>query len=105
MSAGGASKLSLHCSHCGREVAETVHTRSSYEVDYYILHTGPVEPMTIQRPDDPYGAVTVLKLSEPRTVVTCAHCYRQPKIQEERELLFRPELSSPPEPEAVTVTR
>ncbi len=100
MSTGGPSKLSLHCNHCGRPVAETVHTRSSYDVDYYVLHTGMVEPMTIQRADEPYGAVTVLKLTAPRTVVTCADCYHQPAIQEERELLFRPELSSPDQLEA-----
>lgn len=105
MSVGDASKLSLHCTHCGREVAETVHTRSAYVVDYYVLYTGVVEPMTIQRPDDPYGMVTVLKLSAPRTVVTCVDCYRRPQIQEQRELLFRPELSSTPAPEATTVTR
>ena len=100
-----ASRLSLHCNHCGRPVGETVHTRSSYAVDYYVLHTGAVEPMTIQRADEPYGTVTVLKLIEPRTVVTCADCYRQPTIQEERDLLFRPELSSANELEAATGPR
>lgn len=105
MSGDGVSKVGLRCSHCGREVVETVHTRSSYHVDYYVLHTGAAEPMTIRRPDDPDWVMTVLKLSEPRTVVTCTDCYRQPQIQEERELLFRPELSSPPETEAATVTR
>ncbi|MBP1687582.1 MAG: hypothetical protein H6Q33_3725 [Deltaproteobacteria bacterium] len=105
MSAAGTSKLSLHCNHCGRQVGETVHTRSSYAVDYYVLHTGAVEPMTIQRADEPYGRITVLKLIEPRTVVTCADCYRQPTIQEERDLLFRPELSSADEPEAATDAR
>jgi hypothetical protein len=94
MSGAGASKLSLHCDHCGREVGETVHTRSSYAVDYYVLYTGAVEPMTIQHADEPSGTITVLKLVEPRTVVTCADCYRQPNIQEARDLLFRPERSS-----------
>ncbi len=102
MSAVGASRLLLHCTHCGRQVGETVHTRSSYAVDYYALYTGAVEPMTIQRADEPYGSVTVLKLIEPRTVVTCTECYRRPTIQEERDALFRPELSSTDEPEAVT---
>jgi len=100
MSAAGASKVSLHCTHCGRPVAETVHTRSSYAVDYYSLHTGAVESMTVQRTDEPYGTITVLKLIESRTVVTCADCYRQPSIQEARDLLFRPELSSPGEVQA-----
>src|SRR3972149_6623044 len=94
MSGTDAGKIALRCHHCGREVSETTHTRSSYRVDYYLLHTGEVEPMTIQRTDDPAGAITVLKLLRAITLVTCADCYRQPQVQEERELLFRPELSA-----------
>lgn len=102
MSAVGAGKVSLHCTHCGRPVGETIHTRSTYAVDYYALHTGVVEPMTIQRSDEPYGSLTVLKLIAPRTVVTCADCYRQPAIRDERDLLFRPERPAADEPEAAT---
>lgn len=105
MSGPAASKLSLHCTHCGRPVGETVHTRTSYAVDFYVLHTGAVEPLTMQRTDEPYGSVTVLKLIAPRTVVTCADCYRQPTIQEERDLLFRPESSATDQPEAATGPR
>ncbi|MFN8627767.1 MAG: hypothetical protein U0587_17535 [Candidatus Binatia bacterium] len=94
MSVAGAGKLSLHCTHCGRPVGDTIHNRSSYAVDYYTLHTGTVEPMTMQRTDEPYGSVTVLKLVAPRTIVTCADCYRRSAIQEERDLLFRPERSA-----------
>lgn len=104
MSTADASKTPLRCSHCGREVTETVHTRSSYRVDYYLLHTGEVEPTTIQRADDPSGVVTVLKLSRANTVVTCAECYRQPKVREERDLLFRPELAADVEREVTSAT-
>jgi hypothetical protein len=81
----------LHCHHCGREVAETTHTRSSHRVDYYALHTGDVEPTTIRRGD--VTVVTAFKLLTRHDVVTCVNCYRQPRIREEREALFRPELS------------
>jgi hypothetical protein len=84
-------RIPLRCTHCGREVAETLHTRASYHVDYYLLHTGDVQPTTVARPDDPAGVMTILKLSRVNIVVTCAECYRQPGVQEERELLFRPE--------------
>lgn len=95
MSSPESSKIPLRCTHCGREVAETIHTRSSYRVDYYLLHTGEVQPTTIARPDDPSGTVTILKLLRVSTVVTCADCYRQPDVRQERELLFRPELAAP----------
>jgi hypothetical protein len=85
------SKIPLRCTHCGREVAETLHTRSSYHVDYYLLHTGEVQPTTVARPDDPAGVITILKLSRVNIVVTCADCYQQPNVRQERESLFRPE--------------
>ena len=66
-----------------------MHTRAAYRVDFYSLHTGDVEPVTVQRGDD--EAVTVLKLLTRRDVVTCAECYRQPRVRTAREALFRPE--------------
>jgi hypothetical protein len=65
-----------------------MHTRAAYRVDYYSLHTGDVEPVTLQRDDE---ALTVLKLLTRRDVVTCAECYRQPRVRLAREALFRPE--------------
>jgi len=91
MVATAGAKSSLRCDHCGRDVTETVHTRSSYRVDYYALHTGEVEPVAIRRGDDTMPAVTVLKLVRPTNVVTCADCYRRPGVRVERESLFRPE--------------
>jgi hypothetical protein len=79
----------LRCSHCGRAVAETMHTRGAYRVDYYSLHTGDVEPTTIQRGEE--EPVTVLRLLSRRDVVTCAECYRQPRVRQQRDVLFRPE--------------
>ena len=45
--------------------------------------------MTIQRGDE--AAVTVLKLLTRRDVVTCAECYKEPRVRRERDVLFRPE--------------
>src|SRR5436309_11627683 len=94
------SKTALRCSHCGREVTETVHTRSSYRVDYYALHTGEVEPVTMARGDETMPLVTVLKLLRPSEVVTCADCYRRADVRAERESLFRPEVVTPAPQEA-----
>jgi hypothetical protein len=91
MTTAEGNKIPFRCTHCGREVAETLHTRSSYHVDYYQLHTGDVQPTTVARPDDPGGTVTILKLSRVYVVVTCADCYRRPNVRQEREALFRPE--------------
>lgn len=95
MSTPQGAKNPLRCHYCGREVSETMHTRSSYRVDYYGLHTGDVEPATISRRDDPTEVVTVLRLIRPAEVWTCADCYRQPHVRRNREVLFRPELIAP----------
>jgi hypothetical protein len=93
-SAASAARHVLRCSHCGREVAGTVHTRSAYRVDYYALHTGEVEPVTLQRQDESMPLVTVLRLVRPLEVVTCVDCYAAPAIRAARERLFRPELAA-----------
>ena len=92
MSGADGTKTHLRCHHCGREVAETTHTRSAYRVDYYALHTGDVEATTIARSDDPGDVVTVMRLIRAVEIFTCVDCYRQPRVRRERELLFRSEL-------------
>jgi len=91
------TKPVLRCAHCGREVFGTTHTRTTYHVDYYSLHTGDVEPVTIQRPEDAVPLITVLKLVRPTEVFTCVDCYRQTPIREQRDVLFRPELMTEPD--------
>ena len=88
-----ALESSLRCSHCGRAVRETLHTRDSWRVDYYLLHTGDVEQTTLVR-DEWGGAVSFLKLIRPEDVITCADCYRDPAVRDQREERFRPELHS-----------
>ena len=86
------------CHHCGGEVAETVHTRTTYRVGYYSLHTGDVEPVELIREDEPGTVITVLRLIRPYDVFTCAHCYRDPDVRGARERLFRPELDAAAQP-------
>lgn len=73
-----------------------MHTRTGYRVDYYELHTGSVEEATYRRGED--GPVQVYqRLLVPELVITCADCYRQPAVQDEREQRFRPEAYEPAE--------
>ena len=82
--------IEARCNHCGRVVRETVHTRSQYRVDYYELHTGEVEESTLKHGED--GQVQVYqRLRVPETITTCADCYRDPNVRDEREHRYRPE--------------
>lgn len=87
---GTAARPDLRCAHCGRAVVETQHSRTSYRVDYYSLHTGDVEPVTMVLDEDG-PAVTFQKLVSTVNVITCADCYRLPAVREERDRRFRPE--------------
>jgi len=71
-----------------------MHTRASYRVGYYSLHTGTVEPTVITDPDNPEHGSTVLRLIHAIEVHTCVHCYQQPSVRGECERLFRPELEA-----------
>ena len=94
MSAGGpGGRAPLRCNHCGRDVAGTTHTRTTYHVDYYALHTGEVEAVAVQRAADPERKVTVLRLVQPIDVYTCVDCFARPAVRAERERRFRPELA------------
>jgi hypothetical protein len=85
-----AAPLRLRCSHCGRPVRETLHTRSSYCVDYYSMHTGSVELSSVSRHDSD-ETFSYLKLIDAAEIISCADCYRDPRVRRERERLFRPE--------------
>jgi hypothetical protein len=100
MSVADDARTHLRCYHCGREVAQTMHTRSSYRPDYYSLHTGEVEPATMARSDDPADVMTVMRLIRAIEIFTCVDCYRRPAVRRERELLFRPELATTSDEEA-----
>ncbi len=80
----------LRCSHCGRPVRETEHTRTSYRVDYYTLHSGHGELCSIGG-DDRQHAITYIRLFDRFDVVTCVECYRQPAVRADRDRQFQPE--------------
>ena len=80
----------LRCDHCGRAVHETQHTRTSYTVDYYSLHSGNGEVCSFAGELGQRGG-TYVKLLDRFDVITCAECYRQAEIQAERERRFQPE--------------
>jgi hypothetical protein len=71
-------------------VHETLHTREAWRVDYYLLHTGEVEPATMMRDDD-RGLISFVKLIRSEDVITCVDCYGNPRVRSEREDRFRPE--------------
>lgn len=81
--------LDLHCDHCGRAVRETRHTRTSYRVDYFGMHTGPVEEAWFKTDDG--EAVPYLRLVAAVELATCVDCYAKPEVQLARERKFRPE--------------
>jgi len=80
----------LRCDHCGRAVRETLHTRTSYRVDYYTVHSGHGELCTVGT-DDRQHAFTYVRLLDRFDVITCSDCYRQAAIQSERDRQFQPE--------------
>ena len=80
----------LRCDHCGRAVRETLHTRTSYQVDYYTVHSGHGERCTVAG-DDRHTPLTYVRLLDRFDVITCADCYRQAPVQSERDRQFQPE--------------
>jgi hypothetical protein len=80
----------LRCDHCGRAVRETLHTRTSYDVDYYSVHSGHGEVCSFIGDDGQRGA-TYVKLLDRFDVISCVQCYRQAAVQAERERCFQPE--------------
>ena len=97
MASESATRQFGRCHHCGRPVHETMHTRTGFNVDFYSLHTGEVEPVTLSRPDE-NGDITVMRLLNPIEVITCVECYQRAAIRDERERLFRPEVQPEAEP-------
>ena len=85
-----AVESGLRCDHCGRAVRETQHTRTSYTVDYYSVHSGTGEVCSFVGEDGQRGA-TYVKLLDRFDVVTCAQCYRQADVRAERDRHFQPE--------------
>ena len=71
----------MQCYHCGREVQGTVHTRKSYWVDYYRLHTGHSEWDFLVNPKPDAPPLRYLRLTHPTDILTCIDCYDRPEIR------------------------
>ena len=63
------------CDGCGRAVRETMHGRTSYVVDAFVLCTGETEPAVVRRAESDAVVLTYARLVRPVIVVTCADCY------------------------------
>ena len=72
----------MQCTHCGREVQETIHRQKSYIVDYYLLHTGHTELTFLTKPREDTLFLHYLKLTEPIDIITCVQCYAYPNIRQ-----------------------
>ena len=66
------------CDQCGRLVKETMHSRASYAVDCFALHTGETEPAVVRRSDSDEVALVFQRLVRPVLLITCADCYADP---------------------------
>lgn len=83
----------LRCDHCGRSVRETQHTRTSYTVDYYSVHSGHGEVCAFVGEFGQRGA-TYVKLLSRFDLITCVQCYEKASVQAERDRSFQPERDS-----------
>ncbi|GIW41092.1 MAG: hypothetical protein KatS3mg076_1669 [Candidatus Binatia bacterium] len=74
----------LRCTHCGRAVRETMHTRETWLVDYYVLVGGAVEAVSVAG-EDGEKPTTYLRLVDAERWVTCRDCYVRSEIRALRE--------------------
>jgi hypothetical protein len=75
-----AAAPALRCKRCGADVQGTCHTRTGYEVGYYVLHTGPTEQAAVRRRDDE-SPLPYRRLLEVVEVVSCPRCFALPEIR------------------------
>ena len=72
----------MQCTHCGREVRETIHWQKTYKVDYYLLHTGQTEWEFFTNLKEGAAPLRYLKLTQPIDIITCVRCYAYREIQQ-----------------------
>lgn len=71
----------MKCSHCGREVMPTIHTKDGYEVDYYALVTGNLVPVLVDENETGEGVFQYFKIEQTVEIITCISCWRNPEIK------------------------
>jgi len=72
----------MQCYHCGREVFETTHTQKSYQVDFYLLHTGHTEWEFFVYFNQEAPPLRYRKITQPIDILTCVQCYARPEIRQ-----------------------
>ncbi len=72
----------MQCYHCGREVFGTTHTQKSYQVEFYLLHTGHTEWEFLVNPRQDAPPLRYRKLTQPIDVLTCVQCYARSEIRQ-----------------------
>ena len=75
-----SSAPAARCTKCGAAVTGTRHTRTTYTVGHYSLHTGRTVEATVRRGEDEAPAV-YRRLVEPVEVVSCPTCFTAPEVR------------------------
>jgi hypothetical protein len=71
----------MQCFHCDRQVQATIHRQTSYQVDYYLFHTGRTHWEILANPKSDPPSFRYLRLTEPTDIITCVQCYALPEIR------------------------
>jgi hypothetical protein len=92
----------LKCGFCGREVKETVHSKKlpqGYQVDYYQVWTGDLEPTIMKNPRDEREVLQFFKVSKMRRVIACSDCFPKNNVKNELDAAFKdvPEAQNVPD--------
>ena len=88
-----AAPPALRCKRCGADVEGTRHTRTGYEVGYYLLHTGPTEDAAVRRRDDE-APLPYRRLLEIVEIVSCPSCFALPEVRRLWSAFGDPEAAS-----------
>ena len=68
--------------HCGRELLETRHKPSSFQVDDHRLHTDHIELDFLVNPKPDALPLRYLRLIHPVHILTCVDCYARAEIRQ-----------------------
>lgn len=71
----------MRCSHCGREVMPTIHTKDGYTVDYYSLITGNLVPVMLDETETGEETFQYYKIEQMIELITCVSCWKDPEIK------------------------
>jgi len=69
----------MQCSKCKRHLEPTMHTRSGYKVEAYMLHTGSAVPVIMLEESD--EEKKFMKIEDPRIVTICDKCIKKAEVK------------------------